>query len=144
MARWLSFFAEYNFEVKYNTDNQKGLAYALSSHPYYELDHVTTLSSPIEELIRVAYPRDSQCVALFHALGSEECKASDSHLSARLRASLHRYSINNGLLCYRTVVADTARIVVPHDEDLNYRILLQNSDDPIIFKTTRLRRSFCL
>ena len=37
-----------------------------------ELARVTTLSSSIEELIRVAYPRDSQCVTLFHALGSEE------------------------------------------------------------------------
>ena len=102
------------------------------------------MSSPIEELIRVVYPLDSQCVALFHALGSEEHKDSDSQFLARLQASLHRYSIDKGLLCYRTDVADTARIVVPHDEDLNYRILFQNSDDPIIFKTTRLRRSFCL
>ena len=64
-------------------------------------------------------------VALFHALGSEEYKDSDSQLSARLQASLHQYSIDNGLLCYRTDVADTARIVVPHDEDLKYRILFE-------------------
>ena len=48
------------------------LADALSRRPDYELAHVTTLSSPIEELIRVAYPRDPQCVALFHALRSQE------------------------------------------------------------------------
>ena len=47
------------------------LADALSHRPDYELAHVTTLSSPIEELIRVAYPHDPQYVALFHALGSE-------------------------------------------------------------------------
>ena len=52
----------------------------------------------------------------------------DSQLSARLRASLHRYSIDNSLLCYRTDVADTARIVVPHDEDLKYRILFEAHD----------------
>ena len=100
------------------------LADALS-RPDYELAHVTTLSSPIKELIRVTYPRDSQCVALFHALGSEEYKDSDSQLSARLRASLHRYSIDNVLLCYNTDVADTARIVVPRNEDLKYRILFE-------------------
>ena len=91
----------------------------------YELAHVTTLSSPIEELIRVAYSRASQFVELFHALGSEEYKESDSNVSARLRTSLHRYSIDNGLLYYRTDVADTARIVVPHHEDLEYRILFE-------------------
>ena len=58
MARWLSFFAEYNFEVKYNPDKQNVLVDALSRRSDYELDHVTTLSSPIEKLICVAYPRD--------------------------------------------------------------------------------------
>ena len=101
------------------------LADALSRRPDYELAHVTTLSSPLEKLIRVAYPRDSQCVALFHALGSEECKDLYNQLSARLRSILHRYSIDTGLLCYRTDVEDTARIVVPHDEDLKYRILFE-------------------
>ena len=47
------------------------LADALSRRLDYELAHATTLSSPMEELIRVAYPRDYQCVALFHDLGSE-------------------------------------------------------------------------
>ena len=76
----------------------------------------------------MAYPRDFQCVALFHALGIEEYKDSDSQLSAGLRASLHQYSIYNGLLCYRTDVADTARIVVPHNDDLKYRILFEAHD----------------
>ena len=42
--------------------------------------------------------------------------------------SLHRYSIDNGLLRYRTDVADTARIFVPHGEDLKYRILFEAHD----------------
>ena len=57
-------------------------------------------------------------MALLDVLRSEEYKDSDSPLSARLRASLHRYSIDNGPLCYGIDVTDTARIVVPHDEDL--------------------------
>ena len=67
-------------------------------------------------------------MALFHALGSEEYKDSNSQLSARLQASLHRYSIDNGRLCYCTDVADTSRIVVPHNEDLKYRIFFETHD----------------
>ena len=37
-------------------------------------------------------------------------------------------SIDNGLLYCRTDVADTARIVVPHNEDLKYRILFEAHD----------------
>ena len=66
--------------------------------------------------------------ALSHALGSEEYKDSDSQLSARLRASLHRYSIDNDILCYCTNVTNTARTVVPHDEDPKYRILFEAHD----------------
>ena len=54
-----SLLCEYNFEVKYEPGKQNVLADALSCMPDYELAHVTTLSSPIEELIRVAYSRDS-------------------------------------------------------------------------------------
>ena len=86
------------------------------------------MSSPIEDLIRAAYAQDGQCVALLHALGSEEFKDSDIKLSARLRASLRRYSIDAGLLYYSTDVEDVPRIVVPHDEELNYRILFEAHD----------------
>ena len=96
---------------------------ALSRRPDYELDHVTTLSSPILKRIRSAYAKDDHCVALLKALGSQEFSNSDVKLSARLRASLHRYSIDQGLLYYSTDVADEPRLVVPHDEDLKYRIL---------------------
>ena len=68
MAQWLFFVAEYNFEVKYKTGKRNVLNKALSRRPGYELAHVTTLSSPIEELIRVAYRWDSQSVACFMPL----------------------------------------------------------------------------
>ena len=59
MDRWTNLFVEYNFEVKYKPGKQNVLEDALSRRPGYELAHVTILSSPVEELIRVAYPRDS-------------------------------------------------------------------------------------
>ena len=52
MARWLYFFAEYNFEVNYYTGKQNALADALSRRPDYELAHVTTISSSVTDLIR--------------------------------------------------------------------------------------------
>jgi hypothetical protein len=128
MARWLSFFAEYNFEVKYKPGKQNALADALSRRPDYELAHVTMVSSPVIDLIRTAYAKDEQCVALLRALGGNEFKDSDIQLSARSRARLHRYSIDDGLLCYCTDVEDTPRIVVPHDEELKYLILYEAHD----------------
>ena len=122
MSRWLFFVEKCNFEVKYKTGKRNVLNKALSCRPGYELAHVTTLSSPIEELIRVAYRWDSQSVALYHAVSSEEHKYLDTQLSARLRASLHRYYIDCVLLWYRT---DAPRIVVSHDKDLKYRILFK-------------------
>uniref|UniRef100_H3H5J1 Reverse transcriptase domain-containing protein n=1 Tax=Phytophthora ramorum TaxID=164328 RepID=H3H5J1_PHYRM len=128
MARWLSFFAEYNFEVKYKPGRQNGLADALSRRPDYELSHVTTVTSSVTDLIRAAYARDDMCVALLRALGSKEFGDSDCKLSARLRARLHRYSLDDDLLYYSTDPEDTPRIVVPHDEDLKYRILYEAHD----------------
>ncbi|KAE9344533.1 hypothetical protein PR003_g8414 [Phytophthora rubi] len=47
MARWLSFFAEYNFTVEYKPGKQNALADALSRRPDYELAHLTYLESPL-------------------------------------------------------------------------------------------------
>ncbi|CAI5739856.1 unnamed protein product [Peronospora farinosa] len=100
MAGWLSFFAEYNFEVKYKPSKQNALADALSRRPDYELAHVTTFSSSIIDLVRSVYAKDDHCIELLHALGSDEFKDTDIKLSARL------------------YVADPPRTVIPHEEDL--------------------------
>ena len=74
MARWLSFFAEYNFEVKYKPGKQNALADALSRRPDYELFHVTTISSPIPSLIRSTYAADAQCVVFRAPRRSFHCR----------------------------------------------------------------------
>ena len=68
MARWLFLFAEDKFEVKYKLGKPNMLADALSLYPDYELAYLKTLSSTLEELIRVAYPLYYQCVHCFMPL----------------------------------------------------------------------------
>ncbi|KAG2801170.1 hypothetical protein PC112_g20156 [Phytophthora cactorum] len=131
MARWLSFFAEYNFEVKYKPGRLNVVVDALSRRLNYELAHVKTVTSSVLDLIRIAYAHDDMCVALLRALGSEEFKNSAKELSRRLRASLHRYTLDGGLLYYSTDPEDAPRVVVPHDEDLKYRILYEVHDTPV-------------
>ena len=74
MIRWISFFAEYNFEVRYNPGKKNTLAGVLSRRPYYELAHLAILSSSITDLIRASYAKDEQCVALLRAIESDEFK----------------------------------------------------------------------
>ena len=49
---------------------------------------------------------------MVRALGSDEFKDSGIKLPTLSRARQPRYSIDNGLLCYRTDAADTPRIIV--------------------------------
>ncbi|GMG17590.1 unnamed protein product [Phytophthora fragariaefolia] len=104
-------------------------------HSYYtsrtRLAHVTTVTSSIPDLIRASYASDDMCVALLKALGSKGFEASDKELSARLRARLHHYAFDGGLLCNSTGSDDPPRVVVPHDEDLKYRILYEACDTPV-------------
>ena len=131
MARWFSFFPKYSFELKYKPGKQICLDDALSGRPDYDLAHVTTLSSSVTDFIRTALAKDEQFVALLRALGYDEVKDSDINFSARLRVKLHRYSIDQGLLCYSTDVEDIPRIVVPHDAKLSYRIIYEAQDTAV-------------
>jgi hypothetical protein len=83
MARWLSFFAEYNFEVKYKPGRQNGLADALFRRPDYELAHVTLVTSSVPDLIRATTCVSPCCVLS----GARSLKTRTSHCrSAYARA----------------------------------------------------------
>ncbi|OWZ09344.1 LOW QUALITY PROTEIN: polyprotein [Phytophthora megakarya] len=126
MARWLSFFAD--IEVKYKLGKQNALADALSRRPDYELAHRT---SSITELIRAAYAHDDACVALLCALGNVKFKDSDVELSARSGARIYRNFLDGVLLYYSTGSEDAPLVVVPHDEELKYRILYEAHDSSV-------------
>ena len=64
-------------------------------------------------------------------LGSEEFKDSDIELLARLCARLHKYSIDQDLLCYITDVEYAPSIVVPHDVELQYQMLYEAHDTAV-------------
>ncbi|KAE9049336.1 hypothetical protein PR001_g3411 [Phytophthora rubi] len=128
MARWLSFFAEYNFTVEYKPGKQNVLADALSRRPDYELAHLAYLESPLYELIREAYADDDDLAGLVEALSAPN-KAVE--LTARQRSRLHRYSVVEGVLYYQVEGGDEPRIVVPNDEDLRHRVLYEAHDTPL-------------
>ncbi|KAE9214239.1 hypothetical protein PF004_g15106 [Phytophthora fragariae] len=128
MARWLSFFAEYNFTVEYKPGKQNVLADVLYRRPDYELAHLAYLELPLYELIREAYADDDDLAGLVEALSAPN-KAVE--LTARQRSRLHRYSVVEGLLYYQVDEGDEPRIVVPNDEDLRHHVLYEAHDAPL-------------
>ena len=146
MARWLSFFAEYNFVVHYKPGKLNILADALSRRPDYDsqstendnheacractdANTIIRAESPLPQEISRAYEHDTDCKHLLAYLSAP----SDSALKllpSRLASRLHRYSIHNGLLYYAVDPSDPPRTVVPLDEDLRTRILYEFHDSP--------------
>ncbi|POM61017.1 reverse transcriptase [Phytophthora palmivora] len=55
MARWLSFFAEYNIRIEYKPGKLNVLADALSRRPDYELAHVSRVTTDLYDRIRLPY-----------------------------------------------------------------------------------------
>jgi hypothetical protein len=129
MARWLSFFAEYNFKVEYKPGKLNVLADALSRRPDYELAALSTASCSVYDMILDEYQGDSQCSSIIKWLTSSDEDAR-ARLSPRVRARLHRYSIKDGFLYYQVSDGDEPRMVVPENEDLKYKLVYEAHDVP--------------
>ncbi|POM73111.1 LOW QUALITY PROTEIN: Pol protein [Phytophthora palmivora] len=128
MARWLSFFAEYNFRVEYKPGKLNMFAEALSRRPDYELTHSGHDRSIRSDTLGVSRGRDYTPLVQFLSHGKD---AKADRLTPRQRAQLHRYELADGLLHYRVDPSDPPRVVVPNDEDLKCDILLERHDAPI-------------
>ncbi|KAG4038927.1 hypothetical protein PC123_g25517 [Phytophthora cactorum] len=129
MARWLSFFAEYNFRVEYKPGKLKVLADALSRRPDYELAHITRVTTGLYDRIRMAYRNDESLASLVRFLAAGKAAKSE-WLSPRQWSRLHRYEWQDGLLDYRVEPHEPPRVVVANDEDLKFDILQEAHDAP--------------
>ncbi|POM76489.1 LOW QUALITY PROTEIN: Hypothetical protein PHPALM_6260 [Phytophthora palmivora] len=130
MARWLSFFAEYNFRVEYKPGKLNVLADALPRRRDYDLAHVSRFTTDLYDRIRLAYQGDENYTPLVQFLSDGKTTKVD-RLSSQQRVQLHRFELTDGLLHYRVDPGDPPRVVVPNDEDLKYEILLEAHDAPM-------------
>ncbi|KAG2914048.1 hypothetical protein PC114_g8328 [Phytophthora cactorum] len=129
MARWLSFFAEYNFRVEYKPGKLNVLADALSRRPDYGPAHITRVTTDLYDRIRMAYRNDESLASLVRFLTAGK-KAKSEWLSPRQRSRLHQYEWQDGLFYYRVEPHEPPRVVVPNDEDLKFNILQEAHDAP--------------
>ncbi|GMF31357.1 unnamed protein product [Phytophthora fragariaefolia] len=137
MARWLSLFAEYNFQVEYKPVRLNVVADALSRRSDYAVHktdanaigvvRTSTPSSTLLDDVRSAYANDANAKQLlnYFAVSSDKSRLK---LSKHLRARVHRYRVHNGLLLYSVVDDNTDRVVVPDDHELKLKITYKYHD----------------
>ncbi|KAG3057331.1 hypothetical protein PI125_g25414 [Phytophthora idaei] len=107
MARWLSFFAEYDFRVGYKSGRLNVVADALSRRPDYAVktadanrigvERVSAPSSSLIDDVKAAYASDADAKQLlsYASAPSDEARRK---LAPHLRARAHRYRVQDGLL----------------------------------------------
>ncbi|KAG3161050.1 hypothetical protein PC128_g20892 [Phytophthora cactorum] len=137
MARWLSFFAEYDFLVENKTGRLNVVADALSRRPDYAVktadanrigvERVSAPSSSLIDDVKATYASDADAKQLqsYASAPSDEARRK---LAPHIRARAHRYRVHEGLLLYSAVDDDVIRIVVPNDYAL--RIMYEYHDAP--------------
>ncbi|KAL4152410.1 hypothetical protein PRNP1_009340 [Phytophthora ramorum] len=139
MARWLSFFAEYNFQVEYKPGRLNVVADALSRRPDYAVQEAdanavgvvrtTTPSSSLLDDVKGAYAHDADAKQLLEYFSTPSDK-SRQKLAKHLRARVHRHRVHNGLLFYSAVDDNADRIVVPDDHELKLKVTYEYQDAP--------------
>ncbi|GMF23142.1 unnamed protein product [Phytophthora fragariaefolia] len=139
MARWLSFCAEYNFQVKYKPGRLNVVADALPRRFDYAVHktdansisvvRTSTPSSSLLDDVRSAYANDADAKHLLDYFAASYDK-SRQKLAKHLRARVHRYRVHNGLLLYSAVDDNADRVVVPDDHELKLRMAYEYHDAP--------------
>ncbi|KAG3081462.1 hypothetical protein PI124_g13374 [Phytophthora idaei] len=127
MARWLSFFAEYDFRVEYKPGRLNVVTDALSRGPDYAVKKadanrigVESVSAPSSSLIddvKAAYASDADAKQLLSYTSAPSCSCTS-------------LSVHEGLLLYSAVDDAANRTVVPNDYDLRMRIMYEYHDAP--------------
>ncbi|KAE8989419.1 hypothetical protein PR003_g22122 [Phytophthora rubi] len=157
MARWLSFFPEYNFVVHYKPGKNNILADAVFRRPDYDPRRLTrhqdipddedddddcatcvtlginaTVSSPVLPLrqqIADAYEEDAFSAAIIQYLRNPTADTI-ANLTHPTRDTITRYVLDGDLLAYAIDTFDTPRVVIPADDDLHARLVHEYHDAP--------------
>ncbi|KAG2770376.1 hypothetical protein Pcac1_g18604 [Phytophthora cactorum] len=139
MKRWLSLFAEYDFQVECKPGRLNVVTDALSRGPDYAvktadanrigIERVSAPSLSLIDDVKAAYASvaDAKQLLSYASAPSDEARRK---LAPHLRARAHRYRVHEGLLLYSAVDDNVIRIVVPNDYDLRMRIMYEYHDTP--------------
>ncbi|GMF51391.1 unnamed protein product [Phytophthora fragariaefolia] len=150
IARWLSFFAEYNSVAHYKPGKNNILADALSRRPDYDPRRLTryrrdpdnedddedcavcmelginaTVSSPVLPLrqqIADAYDDDAFYACIIRYLRNPTADAL-AKLTRPTRDTVTRYALDGDLLTYAIDTFDTPGVVIPADDALRARLV---------------------